>query len=76
MDFKDRNDQTPLSYAAAYGDKVVVEVLLKTGEVDVDSKSPNGRRPLSYAAKKGYEAVLKLLLETRKADVNSKGNSD
>ncbi|RYP69685.1 hypothetical protein DL771_005964 [Monosporascus sp. 5C6A] len=62
---------TVLFSAAKKGQKSVVEQLLITGKVDVDSKDNNGRTPLWYAAGSGYEATVKLLVATGKVDVNS-----
>lgn len=73
-DLKDSDyDHTSLSWAAQYGDEVVVKQLLKTGKVDVNAKDHEfGRTPLSRAAEHGQEAVVKLLLETGKVDVDSR----
>ena len=38
-----------------------MELLLKTGNVDVDSKSKSGRTQLSWAAENGHGAMVKLL---------------
>jgi ankyrin repeat protein len=51
----------PLSKAARYGYKTIVELLLATG-VDPDPKDNDGRMPLSYAASNGYEAVVEFLI--------------
>jgi len=48
----------------------VVELLLATGQVDIDSKSSYDRTPLSWAAKNGHVAVVGLLLRTG-VDINS-----
>ncbi|KAK5005855.1 hypothetical protein LTR28_007196 [Elasticomyces elasticus] len=64
--------RTPLSYAAGSGHEAVIRVLLKTGQVDVNSKDKGGRTPLSYAAIYGQEAAVRLLLETGEVDINSK----
>jgi ankyrin repeat protein len=64
--------QTPLSWAAEKGHEAVVQLLLKTDKVEVDSKDSHGRTPLSKAAENGHEAVVQLLLERDKVEVNSK----
>ncbi|KAK4998542.1 hypothetical protein LTR66_002248 [Elasticomyces elasticus] len=64
--------RTPLSYAAERGYEAVVQVLLETGEVDVDSKDKDGRTPLSYAANYGSEAVVRVLLGTGEINVDLK----
>ncbi|RYP09068.1 hypothetical protein DL765_008590 [Monosporascus sp. GIB2] len=60
--------------AAKKGQKSVVEQLLTTGKVDVNSKDNDGRTPLLWAARHGNEAVVKLLVATSKVDVNLKDN--
>ncbi|KAI9765965.1 MAG: hypothetical protein M1840_006972, partial [Geoglossum simile] len=63
---------TVVSY---FGHEAVVERLLATGKVDVNSKDDEyGQTPLSWAARGGHEAVVKLLLATGKVDVDSKDN--
>ncbi|KAH7159349.1 hypothetical protein DER46DRAFT_702396, partial [Fusarium sp. MPI-SDFR-AT-0072] len=52
--------------------EAVVELLLATDGVDVNSKDKDGQTPLSCAAINGHEVIVKLLLETEKVDVNSK----
>ncbi|KAI7227089.1 hypothetical protein KC330_g8551, partial [Hortaea werneckii] len=69
---RDSRGMTPLSYAAQYGHKAVVKLLLNTKQVEVDSKDNNGRTPLSWAAEYGHEAVVKLLLDTKQVKVDSK----
>ena len=70
----DKMGLTPLSWAAANGHETVVNLLLGTGKVDVDTKDKFGMTPLSWAAWSGHEAVVKLLLGTGKADVDAKSN--
>ncbi|KAL1966142.1 hypothetical protein VTN77DRAFT_4890 [Rasamsonia byssochlamydoides] len=41
----------------------LVNVLLATRKVDINSRSKDGQTPLSWAAEKRHEAVVKLLLE-------------
>ncbi|KAK3935766.1 hypothetical protein QBC46DRAFT_461901 [Diplogelasinospora grovesii] len=73
-DLKDKDDLTPLSYAAGTGYEAVVKLLLDSGEVDTDSRDEHGWTPLSLAAMygHGHEAVVKLLLDSGKVDVNVK----
>jgi Ankyrin repeats (3 copies) len=76
LDSKDPGyGQTPLSWAAENGHGAVVELLLATGKVDVDSKDDSDRTPLSWAAGNGHKAVIELLLATGKVDVDSKDDS-
>ncbi|KAL9085606.1 MAG: hypothetical protein Q9165_007506 [Trypethelium subeluteriae] len=71
-DAKDSWDRTPLWLAAQYGDEVVVQLLLETGKVDVNSRDWAGETPLLQAVWEGHEAILRLLLEQGKVDVNSR----
>lgn len=57
--------------AASCGHQAVVELLLETGKINIDSKDEDGRTPLWKAASKGHEPVVKLLLESGKVDVDS-----
>jgi ankyrin repeat protein len=50
----------------------VVELLLASNGVHVDSKNTNGRTPLSWAAGKGNYAAVKLLLTKDGIDPDSK----
>ena len=61
--------------ASYFGHQIVVEQLLMTGKVDVDSMDGTfGRTSLFWAAARGREAVVRLLLATGRVDVNSKDN--
>ena len=57
-----RSGRTPLSWAAEYGHEAVVQLLLGTTQVDVDSKDSSGQTPLYWAAARGDEAVVQRLL--------------
>ncbi|GAT20835.1 ankyrin repeat protein [Aspergillus luchuensis] len=69
-EFPDSNDTLMASYL---GLTAIVETLLETGDIDVESKdSEYGRTPLSWAAENGHEGVIKLLLDTGRVDIESK----
>ena len=70
IEWKDRLNRTPLSWAATGGHEAVVKLLLNQG-AEVESKDKDGRTPLSRAATNGHEAVVKLLLK-QGAEVESK----
>ncbi|KAK7398580.1 hypothetical protein QQX98_012036, partial [Neonectria punicea] len=58
-----------------HGHEAVVELLLATEGVDVNSKDEvYGQTPLSWAAENGHEAIVKLLLANEGVDVDSKDN--
>ncbi|OQD68167.1 hypothetical protein PENPOL_c003G02254 [Penicillium polonicum] len=62
--------------SSSLGLTAIVEILLDTGDMDVESKdSVYGYTPLSWAAISGYEGVVKLLLDTGKVDVESKSKN-
>lgn len=61
---RDTSGRTPLSWAAANGNEVVVKLLLATAGVDVDSGDYLYQTPLALAAESGHESVVKLLLAT------------
>lgn len=56
--------KTALSYAAENGHKEIVEVLISTKAVVVDSLDDEGRTPLSYAAARGHEGIVQTLINT------------
>lgn len=61
---------TPLSIAAACGNKNAFEVLLATGDVDINAIDDDERTPLYLAEGNGHVAVVKALLSTDNVDVN------
>lgn len=72
-DLKDDNGRTPLSFAAAEGHTTIVEVLLATGQINIESRDTEfSQTPLSWAARNGHEAVVKLLLATGQVDIDLK----
>lgn len=71
-DVKDDFGRTPLSYAAEYGHKDTVELLMKHTDTDTDSTDEQGRTPLSWAAGRGHVDVLKVLLNCPAVSANSK----
>lgn len=60
-DCNDNNNRTPLSWAAASGNRTAVEVLLEHG-ADPDSHDKSNRTPLSWAAGDGNEEIVEVLL--------------
>ncbi|KAL9048114.1 MAG: hypothetical protein Q9162_007855 [Coniocarpon cinnabarinum] len=69
---KDSRGRTALQQAARGGHEAVVQLLLATGQVNIDSKNDVGETALQQAAEGGHEAVVQLLLATGQVDVNSK----
>lgn len=72
IDEMDEHGRTRLSRAAESGDKEIVQMLLATGEVDINGRDGEHKEtPLIWAAKNGHTAIVKLLLDAG-ADVNVK----
>ena len=67
---KDNDGRSPLHWAASYGHKNVVELLL-ANKAAVNAKDNNDGTPLLYATAGGRRDVVQLLL-ANKAEVNAK----
>ncbi|PQK13664.1 hypothetical protein BB8028_0004g05950 [Beauveria bassiana] len=61
-DFKVKNDQTPLLWAAARGYDVVVKLLLEKGS-DIEAEDNHNRTPLWHAVEHGHDDTARLLLQ-------------
>jgi ankyrin repeat protein len=72
VDILEKTGDTPLRWAVKGGHKVVVQLLLDTCKVDIDSKDQYGRTLLGWAAAEGHETAVRLLLDTGKVDINSR----
>ena len=71
---RDSSGLTPLMWAARYGHKEVVQLLLQQEDTQPDiSDMEYGRTALSWAAGSGHEGVVKLLLGGQFADSGSIG---
>ncbi|KAF7508365.1 hypothetical protein GJ744_009356 [Endocarpon pusillum] len=73
-DSKDSEGRTPLSWAAEYGYKEIVEILLAQDDVEADSKDNEGRTPLSRAVGYGQEEIVEILLAQDDVEADSKDN--
>jgi ankyrin repeat protein len=71
-DAKNRYMQTPLTWAAIWGNLAAVEVLFKRDDVNVNMSDILGRTPLTWAVLEGHKEVVKLFLERDDVDVDSK----
>ena len=63
---------TPLHYAAGWGHKEIVELLIAEG-ADVNAMNGAGQTPLHFAAQEGQKEIVELLI-AKGADVNAKTN--
>jgi hypothetical protein len=64
---------TPLSMAAKSGNEKNVQILLRTGKVELETRDEEGKTPLCWAAELGHKDVVKMLLEAG-ADSKAAGN--
>ncbi|KAM3152736.1 hypothetical protein ABEW05_006874 [Botrytis cinerea] len=86
-----RNGSTGMHLAAFLGLETVIQLLISSGKIEVDSRDLSyinfwyshnfntvgpGRTPLSYAAKGGHEKIVDLLLNTGKVEVDSRDRSN
>jgi len=70
INVKNRDNYTPLYYAASYGTQKTVQLLLENGaKVDVRNESNYNYTSLHYAARNGKTEIAQLLLKNG-ADVN------
>ncbi|MDD5065127.1 MAG: ankyrin repeat domain-containing protein [Phycisphaerae bacterium] len=78
---KDRDDKTPLHYAASGGNKDIVEMLLARG-ADINAKGKDGETPPVLAERKGYPDIAEFMRkyqaqsEAEKSDTNEPGSSN
>ena len=72
IEMKDKNGQTPLIQAIAWGHESVVRMLLEKG-ANIETTDEDGRTPLIKAAFHGHEAIVRLLLE-KGAKIEAKDN--
>jgi len=61
---------TPLLYAAAYGHKEIVELLI-AADADLNVRDEDGKTTLHFAALNGRKVIVELLI-AKGADVNAK----
>ncbi|KAF7181190.1 hypothetical protein CNMCM7691_000319 [Aspergillus felis] len=74
VDARDSSGQTPLCWAAQYGNESVVHLLLSAG-VEWNSRDYLGGTPLWWAARNGHAGVVKLLLGVQGIDPDCRSNS-
>jgi ankyrin repeat protein len=69
---RDSSGETPLHWAARYGQETVVKELLNQPSCIADAISHRGRTPLSFAAANGHAGVVSLLLQRQDVDADAK----
>ena len=62
IEAKDKNQNTPLHFAASCGHRDIVDLLLEKTS-DIEAKDLSQKTPLHYAASLGHKEVMTLLLE-------------
>lgn len=62
--------KVPLLLATAMGNDMMVMLLLKREDIEVNTKDQYGWTPLFWAVKGGHEAVVKILLARQDVEVN------
>lgn len=67
--------RTPLSLAAEHGQDKIIDQLLKSGKVNINSKDAQHMTPLIYAAKEGCSEVAKVLLAQSDIDIYARDSS-
>ncbi|KAK0439051.1 ankyrin repeat-containing domain protein [Desarmillaria tabescens] len=67
---------TPLFYAAESGHPNIIEMLLQTGQVDVNRRDHEGHTALMVAAYYGRTSAVKALLASARIDIMAKDDSD
>ena len=73
IELKDESGRTPLSWAAEYGHRSIVDILIKRAEVDFNSQDDKYKKtPLCWAVEAGHEDVVQLLINIDDVDINSK----
>ncbi|RYP19245.1 hypothetical protein DL765_003446 [Monosporascus sp. GIB2] len=65
LDLSDKDDNTPLAWAAATGNIQIARALLNKRQVNPDARNRKGQTPLWLAAENGHDATVQLLVETR-----------
>ena len=71
LEAKDRNESTPLYWAALHGHIEIVRLLCDC-EANVEACDEDGWRPLHDAAWNGHISVVKELIEERNAEINAR----
>jgi len=72
---KGKDFWTHCHWATENGNRVVLELLLKTGNIDTNEKVDDEQTPMMWAARNGHKDVVELLLGTGKVDVEAKDSS-
>jgi hypothetical protein len=71
----DKDFWVRVQWAAEYGNRDVVVLLLQAGKIDINAGDNDGLTPLLQAARDGHEDTVEVLLSVGKADVEAKDNN-
>lgn len=66
-----KDQQSPLFVAAYAGFTEILDMLIATGQVDINFRGKRGRSPLSVAAEQGHQDIMERLLQHKSVQVDS-----
>jgi ankyrin repeat protein len=67
--------ESALMWAASEGHQEIVELLIATGNFDLNAMNNQGESALMLAASEGHEGIVELLLATDGIDIHTRGEN-